>query len=365
MNTLIERLEKAASDKGMSLSAVAEKIGLARSAATRWRKGGGVSPKTLKDISGVLGVSKEWLETGRETNHKEKISGFEIQAVTRIANAGFDIIFPEHHGDYDLFIRAGEGTARNYYMRLQLFNTEEEAVTAKTEIIKQNRDDIHDNYELPITVIVSNFDIESTEKLHETVLNQFIESCDEHFFIEELAANYKPLLPQSIKVEKASPHYGMTDVISWEHPEDLPQDQYTMIPRYEAEVSAGNGSTIHWHQVEKDQGQAFRNSFFTENGFKPNDLKAIYARGDSMEPRIYDGDSITIDTSKSDVVNEKLYVLRIEDEIFVKKLRKRPGGGLEIISLNPAYAPMNLNAEETQYIEVIGRVVQISSMGDL
>lgn len=166
-------------------------------------------------------------------------------------------------------------------------------------------------------------------------------------------------------IKEPAAQYGMTPVISWEHPEDLPQDQYTMIPRYEAEVSAGNGSTIHWHQVEKDQGQAFRNSFFTENGFKPNDLKAIYARGDSMEPRIYDGDSITIDTSKSDVVNEKLYVLRIEDEIFVKKLRKRPGGGLEIISLNPAYAPMNLNAEETQYIEVIGRVVQISSMGDL
>ena len=49
---------------GMSLSALAEKLGLARSAATRWRNGGGMSRGVLLDASEVLGVSSRWLETG-------------------------------------------------------------------------------------------------------------------------------------------------------------------------------------------------------------------------------------------------------------------------------------------------------------
>jgi hypothetical protein len=59
-----QRLDESARNAGMSLSALAEKLGLARSAATRWRNGGGMSRGVLLDASEVLGVSSRWLETG-------------------------------------------------------------------------------------------------------------------------------------------------------------------------------------------------------------------------------------------------------------------------------------------------------------
>lgn len=166
------------------------------------------------------------------------------------------------------------------------------------------------------------------------------------------------------KVNESPGPYQATKVITWDNQNDLPANEYVFIPRYDVYVSAGNGS-IAWTEIEKEKPQAFRVDFIMSGGFKADALKVIYVKGDSMEPRIYNGDSITIDTLQTTVINEKYYVIRIEDEIMVKKLRKRPGGGLEIISLNPAYAPMSLTPQETDHIKIIGRVVQISSMGDL
>ena len=67
MNTFYERLNESAKNAGISLSALAEKLGLARSAATRWRNGGGMSEGNLLAASKILGVSRHWLETGKET----------------------------------------------------------------------------------------------------------------------------------------------------------------------------------------------------------------------------------------------------------------------------------------------------------
>jgi phage repressor protein C with HTH and peptisase S24 domain len=92
----------------------------------------------------------------------------------------------------------------------------------------------------------------------------------------------------------------------------------------------------------------------------------IYAHGDSMEPRIYDGDSLLIDVSQTDIIDGKTYVLRIENEVFVKVLRKLPFGELAVISHNSdAYPLKTYTEEQCKKIEIIGRVVQVSSMGGL
>ncbi|RUM90725.1 MAG: hypothetical protein DSZ27_08525 [Thiomicrospira sp.] len=167
-----------------------------------------------------------------------------------------------------------------------------------------------------------------------------------------------------LKTNEPQPEY-LNDVLPFDSFSELPQDKYLPVPRYDVHVSAGNGNTLVWNEIKKEDPNAFRASFFEQNGLNPQDLKTIYAKGDSMEPRIYCGDSITIDTSSTSVTNDKFYVIRIEDEIFVKKLRKRPGGGLEVISLNPNYETMTLSMDEANHVQVIGRVIHISSMGGL
>jgi transcriptional regulator with XRE-family HTH domain len=70
MGTLINRIESACKEKGISLSALAEKIGKSRAAATRWRRGGGIDGDTAADIAKALNVTSDWLLTGKESRLK-------------------------------------------------------------------------------------------------------------------------------------------------------------------------------------------------------------------------------------------------------------------------------------------------------
>lgn len=65
METLLDRLEEAASTKGKTLSGIATSIGLSRAAASRWRSGGGLSPEVLNKIAELLNVDAVWLKTGK------------------------------------------------------------------------------------------------------------------------------------------------------------------------------------------------------------------------------------------------------------------------------------------------------------
>lgn len=177
----------------------------------------------------------------------------------------------------------------------------------------------------------------------------------------------KNYLESGIQIDdtKEASKIHMNDVVSWDDFKDLPESEYISVPRYDVHVSAGNGTSLIWDEIEKDQPNAFRASFFKQLGIKPENAKSIYAKGDSMEQRIFDGDSLTIDVSQTSVINDRIYVIRIEDEVFVKKLIKRPGGGLEIASLNPAYKTMILSPDEVSHVEIVGRVVHVSSVGGL
>jgi phage repressor protein C with HTH and peptisase S24 domain len=157
----------------------------------------------------------------------------------------------------------------------------------------------------------------------------------------------------------------MTSVVTWDSEEELNAlGDYVYIPRYNIEVSAGNGMVV-WEESIKEQAQAFRREFVQLSGLNPKNLRVIYCRGDSMQPRIYDGDSLTIDMSQTSIVDGKTYIVRMGDEIFCQVLRKLPLGGVSVISLNPEYPAMTVSADESHKFEIVARVVQISSMGGL
>lgn len=80
---------------------------------------------------------------------------------------------------------------------------------------------------------------------------------------------------------------------------------------------------------------------------------AIRASGDSMEPTIKDGDVIFVEPFAGDFANNRVYIIKRQDDVFVKRLKKEPTG-YEIISDNPDYLPYKLKDNE---IQIIGRVV--------
>ena len=149
-------------------------------------------------------------------------------------------------------------------------------------------------------------------------------------------------------------------IVEWEKPEDLPDDAYFLVPRYDVHASAGNGHVV-YEELEHSLGQAFRVDWLRRKGLRGMALRCIYAKGDSMCPVICDGFSLVLDTDQTTVQDGKIYVIRYGDEIRVKYLHKRFDGGLIIRSENKLEFPdVEVKAEDMRHIEVLGRVVHVA-----
>ena len=84
-----------------------------------------------------------------------------------------------------------------------------------------------------------------------------------------------------------------------------------------------------------------------------------------MEPRIQDGDALVVDQAQTQVVDGGVFALWYEGGERVKRLYRLPGGRLRITSDNPSYGPIELSAEETELVRIIGRVVHVAGQGGL
>ena len=88
-------------------------------------------------------------------------------------------------------------------------------------------------------------------------------------------------------------------------------------------------------------------------------LFALKVKGDSMSPRILDGDSIIV-REQEDVDSGQIAVVIINgNEGVVKKVVKFHGG-ISLVSLNPAYNPLIFYNDEIEKlpVRIVGRVVQ-------
>lgn len=87
---------------------------------------------------------------------------------------------------------------------------------------------------------------------------------------------------------------------------------------------------------------------------------ALQIKGDSMEPKISEGDVVIV--KKQSVVNngEVAVVLVNGDEATVKKFYKSKTG-IKLISTNPSYDPLYFSPQEVDSlpVEVIGKVVEL------
>ena len=83
-------------------------------------------------------------------------------------------------------------------------------------------------------------------------------------------------------------------------------------------------------------------------------------KGDSMEPRIYDGDVVIV-RQQSDADSGDIVIALVNgDDATCKRLTKY-AGGIGLISLNPKYEPMMFSDEdiEKKPVKIIGRVVEL------
>lgn len=95
----------------------------------------------------------------------------------------------------------------------------------------------------------------------------------------------------------------------------------------------------------------------------PQNLKTFKACGDSMETIIEDGDMLLVDTGRTDFNNGGIFLLTINNDWFVKRLRKRLSGELEVISDNTKYQIETFKPNDDIEIVIKGRVIKNLSRG--
>jgi phage repressor protein C with HTH and peptisase S24 domain len=107
----------------------------------------------------------------------------------------------------------------------------------------------------------------------------------------------------------------------------------------------------------------FSKSTLRKANVEVENAAVVKIAGNSMEPRLYDGDVVGIDFGKKIVVDGNTYAINHDGMLRVKRLYRLPGGALRVNSLNSEEHPDEVyDAEQKARIVILGKVFFSSSM---
>ena len=137
--------------------------------------------------------------------------------------------------------------------------------------------------------------------------------------------------------------------------------QLAFVRRSTARVAAGNGEPEPELQWSDEDPEPYRFALLRQLGADAKHLAVVTATGDSMEPRIYEGDSVLVDTSQQTVVDGRVYVVWYAGACRVKRLYRTPSRGVLIRSDNSnRYPDLHVDEANSIHLRVIGRVLHVS-----
>jgi len=131
----------------------------------------------------------------------------------------------------------------------------------------------------------------------------------------------------------------------------FPND-FVKLPLFDLSVAAGDGALLDRPETVAAT-LSFRRDWLSQEGLHPLSLALFRVSGESMEPTLRDRDVIMVDRTAREIQGERIFVLRIDSEAYIKRLRLL-AGEVEISSDNPAYRTWSRPLAE---VVVIGRVV--------
>jgi phage repressor protein C with HTH and peptisase S24 domain len=89
-------------------------------------------------------------------------------------------------------------------------------------------------------------------------------------------------------------------------------------------------------------------------GMGNTDLEAIHVDGESMEPTLQDGSIVFVDRTQTSLNKDGIFIASTTAGLFIKRIRQRADGMVELISDNKNYSPEVLAPDE---VSIVGKVV--------
>lgn len=113
------------------------------------------------------------------------------------------------------------------------------------------------------------------------------------------------------------------------------------------------------------ESKPYLESWIQQRRYKLDKLKVFKIHGNSMSPFLCEGDSVTVDTDQTDILNDKVYAFCYAGNYCVSRLRKKMNGDIQVIFDNPSWEHEIIFADEAKRLLIIGRVIHRSGTSGL
>lgn len=126
--------------------------------------------------------------------------------------------------------------------------------------------------------------------------------------------------PEWLETGKGQMHSATKQPIDLDNNPDYPA-----IRRAKFKLSAGaNGFSVDY---ESGHGNplVFRRDWYAKNGYTPDKLFATYVANGSMEPGLYDGDTVVVNTAQQTPKDGHVFAVNYEGEMVIKRLVRDDG----------------------------------------
>lgn len=143
-------------------------------------------------------------------------------------------------------------------------------------------------------------------------------------------------------------------------------DAAVTVPLLNVVASMGHGAVMDWEE-ETVQEMRLSKRWLRHNTDASSfaTLAVVTAKGDSMMPTFTDGSILLVDASFTQLKVDGVYVLRRDDELFIKRIQRNLDGSFDVISDNPQYKVQVIRDPLKNNILVLGRVLLAMNMHKL
>jgi len=124
--------------------------------------------------------------------------------------------------------------------------------------------------------------------------------------------------------------------------------------RYFADIRASAGGGAYGFDEDFETITLDEKIMHNMVGLGNTELEAIHVDGESMEPTLRDGSIVFLDRSQTNISKEGIFIASTVAGLFIKRIRRRADGMVELISDNKSYSPEVLAPDE---VSIVGKVV--------
>lgn len=141
---------------------------------------------------------------------------------------------------------------------------------------------------------------------------------------------------------------------------DYADCDYAFIPAFDIET-ASKFALSDANIPNAERCLPFPKGWIKLHNLQAGNLLAFFTHGDTMIPTIPEGASIIIDKTRNQALDGKVYVIRIAERFYIKRVQWLLNGGLRLISDNKMYPPQDIAPEKMvdSTFEIYGRVIRV------